>query len=175
MTHPAPDIALLARYTLDPPSWNAFVRAARAHPHGCRLELRDASDAGRTVVVAGDAIHVGAERVDLRHFHVHRIVDQGTWLQLVELDPDAPPCPLPLPPGDTALAATLVEHFGDIAAHHSLESTLLAQAAEAEQREPTPSNRVLWFVERHFIACLLVLFLVVLPIGAVLLARLAGD
>jgi hypothetical protein len=175
MARPPTGTDVLARYTLDLPAWDAFVHAARAHPHGCRLELRDASDAGRTVVVAADALHVGRERVDLAHFHVHRVHDQGTWLQLVELDPEYLPCPLPLPAGDTALAARLVEHFGAIAAQHTLDSALLAQQAEADRREPTPSNRLLWFVERHFVACLLVLFFVVLPLGAVLAAWVAGD
>jgi hypothetical protein len=175
MARPPTDATVLARYTLDPPAWDAFVRAVRAHPHRSRLDLRDASEAGRTVVVANDAIQVGPERIDLAHFHVHRVVDQGAWLQLVELDPDYLPCPLPLPPGDAALAARLVEHFGAIAAQHTLESVLRAQRAEAERREPTLANRLLWFVERHFVACLLVLFFVVLPLGAVLVARIFGP
>ena len=175
MPRPPTDTATLARYTLDPAAWDAVTRAVRAHLQRSHRVLRDASDAGRTIVIAGDAIHIGPETLDLAHFHMHRVVDWGTWLQLDELDPDTVSFPLPLPPGDTALAARLVEHFGAIAAQHTLDSALLAQQAEAERRMPTLPNRLLWFVERHFIACLLVLFFVVLPLGAVLAAWVVGD
>jgi hypothetical protein len=166
---------VLARWTLDAPAWDAFVRAVRAHPHRSRLDLDDVSEAGRTVVVANDAIQVGRERVDLAHFHIHRVVEHGTWLQLVELDPDTLPCPLPLPAGDVALGLQMVDHFRAIAAQHTLESALLAAQAQAERSEPTLPNRILWFVERHFIACLLVFFFVVLPLGAVLAAWVVGE
>lgn len=175
MPRPATDATVLARYTLDTRAWDAFVRAARAHPQGRRLDLREATEAGRTIVVADDAIHIGRERVDLAHFHVHGVVDHGAWLHLVELDPDTLPCPLPLPPGDAVLAARLVEHFGAMAAQHTLQSALLARQAELERNRPTLPNRLLWFVERHFIACLLVFFFVVLPLGAVLAAWSVGE
>jgi hypothetical protein len=170
MPSPPDDTSVLARWTLDAVAWVAFVRAAR--PHGSRLQLRDASEAGRTVVVANDAIQVGSERVDLAQFHIHRVVENGTWLQLIELDPDYLPCPLPLPPGDVDLGLRMVEHFRAIAAQHTLESALRSAQAEAERNEPTLSNRILWFVERHFIACLLVFFFVVLPLGSILAAWL---
>ena len=169
------DTGILARYTLDAAAWDAFVRAVRAHPQGHRLDLREATEAARTIVVSRDAIQVGGKRFDLAHYHVHDVVDHGTWLELRELDPDYLPCPLPLPPGDTALAASLLDHFGAIAARHTLQSSLLAQQAELERNLPTLSNRLLWFVERHFIACLLVFFLVVLPLGSLLVARFVGE
>lgn len=174
MPRPATDNSILFRWTLDAPAWDAFVRAVRTHPQGRRLKLGDASEAGRTMVVANDVLHVGNERADLAHFHVHRVVEHDSWLQLDELDPDYLPCPLPLPTDDAELSARLVEHFRQIAAHHTLQSALLAEQAALEASRPTRSNRLRWFVERHFVACLLVFFFVVLPLGSVLVAWLAG-
>jgi hypothetical protein len=175
MPHSTHDGEILARYILEPAAWDAFVRAARAHPHGSWLDLRDASEAGRTVVVADDAVHVGHHRLDLRHFHVHQVIEHDAWLQLVELDADYAPWPLPLPTRDAVLAASLVRHFRAVADSHTLASMQRAAQAEAERLEPTPSNRLLWFVERYFIACLLAFFFVVLPIGAVLAAWVIGE
>jgi hypothetical protein len=174
MPRPPADALILARWTVSPDAWDAFVRAAHRHPSCRKLKLRDASDAGRTVVVGGDALHVGSERVDLTHFHVHQVVERDGWLELVELDPDALACPLPLPTDDAALAAWVRDHFRAIAGRHALEWARVSAQAAIEASRPTLSNRLLWFVERHFIACLLVFFFVVLPLGSILVARLAG-
>jgi hypothetical protein len=172
---PARDDAILARWTLDEAAWDAFVLAVDANRPGSRLELRDATVAGRTVVVASDAIHVGRERIDLAHFHVHRVVEHGGWLQLLELDPDYLPCPLPLPTGDARLAAWALGHFRAIAARNAREWEQLSRQAEVERNRPTFANGVRRFAERHFIAWLLVFFFVVLPLGAVLAGWIAGE
>jgi hypothetical protein len=117
---------------------------------------------------------VGRERIDLASFHVHVVVDHGTWLELRDADSDYYARPLPLP-GDALLAALVREHLLALAAANTAESDLRMAEYEAERRRPTASNRVLWFVERHFIACLLATFFVVLPLVALLAAWLFGP
>jgi hypothetical protein len=169
---PAPsDTGILARYTVDAPAWEAFVRTVRAHPHVSQRALSDASAAGRTVVVTRDALQVGRERVELAHFRVHGVNEHGAWLQLVEVDTDNRALPLPLPSDDAALAAWLVEHFRTMAARNAAAYEEMSRQAEAERRRPTLSNRMLWFVERHFIVLVLVFFFVLLPALALLAAR----
>ena len=83
--------------------------------------------------------------------------------------------PIPLPADDAALAtrvlADLHAHVGQ-ARRQAEERT---RRYEEERMRPTPSNRMLWFVERHFIVVLLLLFFVLLPAFALLAAWFAGP
>jgi hypothetical protein len=180
MPRPPEDAPVLARWTVDPAAWRAFVHAVRTHAQHPRaapshFELADAAtEAERTVIVAGDAIHVGTQRVDLDRAFVTELVEHPDWLQFGAADGDFESWmyPVPVPPRE---AAHVLGHLRARVAVHAAELARITREAEEERRRPTPSNRLLWFVERHFIVLLLVLFFVVLPGIAVLVAWLAGD
>jgi hypothetical protein len=167
---------ILAEWTLDAGAWRAFLDQlhARAQQPGYARAIAgfadDASEAERTVTAASDSILVGKARFDLNRWWPERVVEHAAWIEFFS-DPQDEPTRVflvPFPPGKATQAAQVAAHFRALMDERD-------RRVHEELTRPTPSNRLLWFVERHFIALLLVFFFVLLPLGAVLVAWLAGE
>ena len=165
--------AVLTRWTVDEATWREF--AANVHRYideprapTCLLRSLDQPTPRQLeVVVRDDAIFVGDESLSLQFSECEEPHLRDEWLEFrCDNDYTAPQFfPIPVPAAARANAAWVVTHFRRALAERARQ---LAEAQDA----PTFSNRLRKFVEAHFIVVLLVLFFVVLPGAAVLVAYL---
>lgn len=171
---------VLASWSVDAPTWRAFVRAVGAYatqpgpraPSFFKFDEQPPSPAGAEVVIRDDALFVGTHAADI------------PWPPTVTLRPDwlefyfAPSdggwfiVPAPVSLAARTEAARVAEHFGRREAE-ALRRNAEAQRAAAEERaRPTLRNRLLNVVEGHFILILLAFFFILLPavVGLIALA-----
>lgn len=164
---------VLTRWTVDEATWREFAAnvhrylAAPRAPKCVLKSLDQPAPQWLEVVVREDAIFVGDECLSLQFSECDEPHLRDGWLEFAcDRDYTAPYFfPVPVPANARANAAWVVNHFRQALSQRARQ---LAEAQDA----PTFSNRLRKLVEAHFVLVLLLLFFVVLPGAAVLIAYL---
>jgi hypothetical protein len=155
---------VLAYWTVDAATWRQFVSTVRRYQQlpavdHCALQLRDEVPAGGVeVLVTEHAVSVGAEKFDFLYADSLAVTLRESWLEFGSdpSDTDRYIFPVPIDDRSRAEAARVADHF----THQMAERSRLAMEARAR---PTLSNRLLNFVEGHFVLATLLFFFVLIP------------
>ncbi len=166
---------LLARWVVDGAALRDFVRETRLRskwythvPADLLKECeRHAGGAGLEVVIREDAVFVG-EWGSPDSFDAVRV--QETWMEF--LGEEGYQVPVPLAPGARAEAERVAAVY---TARYARDRAEAQRQFEEERARPTWNNRLLNFVEAHFVWLLLVFFFVLIPLFALLLGFLPGG
>jgi hypothetical protein len=160
---PRPIETALAFWVVDAATWRAFVRAVRTSaeqtgvPHNTH-KLRDELPAdGLEVVIREDSVHVGRERFEFIYLHMGVTLREG-WLEFDASLGDGDSCifPVPVPAQARSEAARIADYFTQRSAEQY-------RREKEERARPTLSNRLLNFVEGHFVLSMFIFFFVLLP------------
>lgn len=169
------DETILARWWVDAAGLHHFVREKRLRsqlfsfvPEELLKECeKQASGAGLEVVVREDAVFVGEWGVP-NWFYGVQVYE--TWMQF--MGDDGYHIPVPLAPGARAEAERVAGIYS------SLDSQARAEAQrqfDEERAKPTWNNRILIFVEVHFVWFLLGFFFILIPLIVLLYGLVTGQ
>ena len=151
----------LGFWMVDRATWREFVDAVRTYEQQprasrCALDLSAEPPAiGLEVVVQENQVQVGERRFSLIGFEGLRVTLQPAWLEF-EDEYGNYFYPVPVPRHARADAARIATRFTETMA-------AAVREAEEERARPTLNNRLLTWVEQHFILVLLLFFFVLLP------------
>lgn len=172
---------ILASWSVDAPTWQAFVRALKFHAaqperHApCLLKFKEqpTSPARTEVVIRDDAVFVGPHAADIPW--APKVTLQADWLEFYFEPSDDGwfMIPVPVSPAARGDVSRVIEHFERREAE-SVRINAEAQRLAAEERaRPTLNNKLLNIFERHFAWVVLAIFFIVLPavVGLIVLAQ----
>ncbi|MBK6779954.1 MAG: hypothetical protein IPJ95_01060 [Gemmatimonadetes bacterium] len=174
MTERHPDEVILGRWTVDPAALREFTTRVRTHfgdspfpPHDLLKACDKAARSGLEVVCRDDAVLVGPWCLAFLYNGVSEVRLEEHWLHF-EMEGGQYFLPVPVGPGNRAEAARMVEVY----ARQQAEET---RRYREERDAPTLNNRLLTFVETHWVWAALGFFFVVIPLVVLAVSLLTGN
>jgi hypothetical protein len=169
------DETILARWVVDAAALRNFVRETRLRSNWYSSVPKDllkecekhATGAGLEVVVREDAVFVG-EWGSPNWFYAVQVHE--TWMQF--MGDEGYHVPVPLHPGARAEAEQVAVIYSALDEQARVEAQ---RQFNEERARPTWNNRLLNFVESHFVWLVLGFFFVLIPLFLLLIGFLRGS